>query len=305
MQKKHYVLLSIMAGIILFFLFFREESQTHSAPDQDKYLIKNLQESVLKTAIADVPKFILYDDSVYLANGSAMLLSSLLGEGKLCLLLNDNQCRPCAEQLFAQLESMFNPKDILIIVAFRLKKDYRIAIVDSFISKHSCYIRPRALAPETANLRDPFLFWMDSTFTRSHLMLADRINPELTRDYLSHISSKYKAFLHPESDSITKLPSAFIIDSDRKIGTIKRNTPITTHFTIVNRGTSPLIIHDIESSCGCTVPKWTKDPINPGDSTTIEIVFDAKDKGFFHKTLFLHSNTENSPQKFSLSGSVK
>lgn len=63
-------------------------------------------------------------------------------------------------------------------------------------------------------------------------------------------------------------------------------------FTFTNTGDQPLIINQAVASCGCTVPKHTKTPVKPGESGTIEVVYNGQGKfpGHFKKTITVRSN---------------
>jgi hypothetical protein len=62
-------------------------------------------------------------------------------------------------------------------------------------------------------------------------------------------------------------------------------------FTFRNRGTADLIIQDATASCGCTVPRWEKEPVKPGRAGTIEVIFDSSGrKGIQKKTVTVYSN---------------
>jgi len=65
-----------------------------------------------------------------------------------------------------------------------------------------------------------------------------------------------------------------------------------------------LIIQVVETSCGCTTPKWTTQPIQGGESGEIRMTYDAKYPGHFNKTITVYANVENSPVKLSISGQV-
>lgn len=60
--------------------------------------------------------------------------------------------------------------------------------------------------------------------------------------------------------------------------------------TVTNTGDQPLIISNVRPSCGCTTPKWSKDPILPGKSAKIEVGYDTKLKGPFKKSIEVYSN---------------
>ncbi|MBR2203036.1 MAG: DUF1573 domain-containing protein [Prevotella sp.] len=63
-------------------------------------------------------------------------------------------------------------------------------------------------------------------------------------------------------------------------------------FTFTNTGDAPLIINQAVASCGCTVPKFTKTPVRPGETGTINVTYSGKGKvpGHFRKSITVHSN---------------
>jgi hypothetical protein len=67
----------------------------------------------------------------------------------------------------------------------------------------------------------------------------------------------------------------------------------TFHFT--NTGNQPLIITNVEVSCGCTTPKgWPRDPIPPGASGEITVSFNSAGKmGVQNKPVTLVTNAVN------------
>ena len=51
------------------------------------------------------------------------------------------------------------------------------------------------------------------------------------------------------------------------MGLVQENGGKVTHeFKFTNKGKAPLLIKFIETTCGCTTPKWNRKPIPPGDS---------------------------------------
>ena len=63
-------------------------------------------------------------------------------------------------------------------------------------------------------------------------------------------------------------------------------------FTFKNTGTAPLIINQATASCGCTVPTYTKTPIAPGATGTIEVTYNGNGRmtGHFKKTITVRTN---------------
>jgi hypothetical protein len=73
-------------------------------------------------------------------------------------------------------------------------------------------------------------------------------------------------------------------------GNITRNVPAKHVFKFTNTGNAPLIINSANASCGCTVPTYTKEPIMPGKTGTIEVVYNAANPGNFTKSVTVRSN---------------
>ena len=63
-------------------------------------------------------------------------------------------------------------------------------------------------------------------------------------------------------------------------------------FTFTNVGNAPLIINQAVASCGCTVPSYTKTPIQPGKKGEIKVTYNGKGKfpGHFKKTITIRTN---------------
>ena len=79
---------------------------------------------------------------------------------------------------------------------------------------------------------------------------------------------------------------------EHDFGTIDQNTENTHVFSFTNTGQEPLIIQDAKGSCGCTVPKYPKNPLAPGETGEIEVVYKpGTQKGNQMKTVTLVANT--------------
>lgn len=72
-----------------------------------------------------------------------------------------------------------------------------------------------------------------------------------------------------------------------------------------NTGKGNLVIRHCQASCGCTVPEWPKDPIQPGGEGFITVTFDTKGKvGMQHKTVTIIANTIPNTTTISITGEV-
>lgn len=80
----------------------------------------------------------------------------------------------------------------------------------------------------------------------------------------------------------------------------------TTTFKFKNAGTSPLILNSVRASCGCTTPKWTRDPIAPNGSGEITVSYNPKNRpGSFNKSVTVSSNAETATVVLTISGQVQ
>ncbi|MGB1831218.1 MAG: DUF1573 domain-containing protein [Flavobacteriaceae bacterium] len=66
-------------------------------------------------------------------------------------------------------------------------------------------------------------------------------------------------------------------------------------FSFKNMGNADLVITNVKSSCGCTIPKKPEGPIAPGESSQIVVRYDTKRVGPFRKTITVSTNQENNP----------
>jgi len=76
-------------------------------------------------------------------------------------------------------------------------------------------------------------------------------------------------------------------------GTLKEGASVSYTFKFKNTGTKPLLISEAKGSCGCTVPKWSREAIAPGANGEIQVTFNSRGKrGKQHKSVTLRANTD-------------
>jgi hypothetical protein len=74
-------------------------------------------------------------------------------------------------------------------------------------------------------------------------------------------------------------------ETTHNFGKIPQGRPATYTFEISNTGTEPLRLENVQASCGCTTPEWSKEPIAPGASANIKVGYNAYAEGPFTKTV--------------------
>jgi hypothetical protein len=87
--------------------------------------------------------------------------------------------------------------------------------------------------------------------------------------------------------------------------TIPRGTPVTHEFNFVNTGKEPIVISNVQASCGCTTPTWPKEPILPGKSSIIKVQYNAANPGGFNKSITITSNAKSPTKVIYIKGTVQ
>lgn len=87
-------------------------------------------------------------------------------------------------------------------------------------------------------------------------------------------------------------------------GDIQKGSDGVRTFQFRNVGTEPLIIDNVYSSCGCTVPTWTKAAIAPGKTGEIQVKYDTSRIGPIRRTITIYSNTDEPVRAVKIKGRV-
>lgn len=89
-------------------------------------------------------------------------------------------------------------------------------------------------------------------------------------------------------------PSIKFNETSHDFGNINEGVYAKCSFKFYNTGDKPLVLKSVNASCGCTAPSWPKQPIMPGDSSSIGIVFNSRSQGGnnFHKSIVVTTNME-------------
>ena len=87
-----------------------------------------------------------------------------------------------------------------------------------------------------------------------------------------------------------------IKDMEHDFGKIPQGKPVYYTFDIVNTGKTELKLDNVQASCGCTTPEWSKDPIAPGATAKIKVGYNAAAENYFEKLITITYNSNQSKQ---------
>ena len=89
-----------------------------------------------------------------------------------------------------------------------------------------------------------------------------------------------------------------------EFGTIIQGGDGTFEFIFENTGKEPLIINNVKSSCGCTKPEWSAEPVKKGQKSSVKVGYNTRLVGPFTKTITVYSNANNAIVTLTIKGTV-
>ena len=98
-----------------------------------------------------------------------------------------------------------------------------------------------------------------------------------------------------------------VVSFDKKIhdfgDIIIKDGAVHCSFTFTNISNSPIVVHNVVASCGCTTPDWTRKPVLPGETGTINARFsNDQGEGAFDKSLTVYISNVDRPVILRLRG---
>ncbi|MBW6535398.1 MAG: DUF1573 domain-containing protein [Mariniphaga sp.] len=107
--------------------------------------------------------------------------------------------------------------------------------------------------------------------------------------------------------AMAQKPQIVFENLEHNFGGFKESDGVqTTTFKFTNKGDVPLVLSNVRASCGCTTPKWTREPVAPNATGEIQVSYDPRNRpGAFNKTVMVSSNAENGTTVLRIIGRVE
>ena len=110
----------------------------------------------------------------------------------------------------------------------------------------------------------------------------------------------------PKTDAQKGTPQISFDDESFNFGTIAQGEKVSHTFKFRNIGDGPLQITDVTTSCGCTASKYSLEPVAPGESGTVEVIFDSYGReGKQLKSANVWTNCGEKPVKLQIFTEIK
>lgn len=96
-------------------------------------------------------------------------------------------------------------------------------------------------------------------------------------------------------------PKIVFTEKSYNFGDITQGEKVEHVFEFENTGNEPLILSDVRTTCGCTAPEWPREPIAPGKTAKVKVVFNSAGKmGMQNKVITVMSNAVNNPERVKI-----
>ena len=103
-----------------------------------------------------------------------------------------------------------------------------------------------------------------------------------------------------------KFPVIEFNETEHDFGNIPNGIPVKTVFEYKNVGSSPLVVSDVKSTCGCTVPSDYTKEVMPGEKGQFTVEFNGKGNGNqVTKTITMTTNTEKGSEAVTIKAFVE
>ena len=107
------------------------------------------------------------------------------------------------------------------------------------------------------------------------------------------------------SSTLTSLKQDLLTlkELSHNFGKIPQGRPAIHVFEVINNGKDSLKLENVQASCGCTTPEWSREAIAPGASSNIRVGYNAYAEGAFTKTVTIFYKG-NQTKTLTISGEV-
>lgn len=124
------------------------------------------------------------------------------------------------------------------------------------------------------------------------------LSPKVKELYLKLITGNQES---KQTEIITQVS---VNQTEIDFGSFLKTEKQERSFILTNTGKSLLVVHDVTTSCGCTKVEYSKQPVRPGETLELKVIYEAEDTGRFNKTVTVYCNVENSPLRLKVKGNA-
>jgi len=246
-----------------------------------------------------------YNDSLYLSVRERLLDQGL----HLVLYIPEKNCQDCVVKVIEKFKSFpdFMQDRIFLMTAFPRERDVRMWL-SSHKYQYPVYNSLSFGTGSNVTRKRLTLFLVNGTGIPSNFFQIERIFPDISDNYYNFVIAEFeKEMVGLEEDeelSDDEKPE-IRVSNKHDFGELNMKDKVFTVFEFENLSEAPLVITDVRTNCGCTVPEWDKKPIGKGGKLKVKVEFVAEQTGIFTKRITVYTNAKGSPHSLTITGNVR
>ena len=232
-------------------------------------------------------------------NGTKCRLDSILKKSKLIFRFSELNCELCIRSEIDLMNKLNLSNHVIGFASYSnirmlklAQKKYNIQFPIYFLSLGS----NGALPEDKESLGRPYLFLMNTDFRAKYLFF-----PSIQHPIVSEVYYKEILYLLDHNNSNEDFFDEKMID----LGTISKGKTYKAKFKYTNKTPDLLIIENINTSCGCTVPRWDKKPLKEEESSELVISFTPETLGYNSKFIMVSFNKYKHPVRLIIKANVE
>lgn len=287
-----------MKLIILICLTLLGLTGCHTESDK-KYLeryIEFMAENIFYEETVSLSPYYPLKDS----EGRQYRADSIFRKDKIVFRFTQHDCEDCIQSEIEHIRQSGLSKQVIGIASYNNLRVLRMALQKYRIDFPVFFLpfeREKDVFPVTETIRRPFVFLMTPHLQARYYFSPDAAFPNMSQRYYQEMADR----LGKQATDAAEIFQENLVD----LGEIELNKSYEVRFPFTNRSEGLLIIKEVKTSCGCTVPQWSKEPLQEGRSSELIVQFTPNARGYNRKNIMVFHNKAQYPERLVIKANVK
>lgn len=272
----------------VFIISCKSDKSDDLASDYSDFMIMNILQS---------ENFSLYPyHTLKNIEGETCKLSHVITKPKLVLRFSERNCELCIQSEIDLINKLNISDDIVGFASYSNARLLKL-IQQKYRIQFPVYLLPYStdILPEIKEkLGVPYLFLIDTDLHSKYIFFPSKEHSEFSEKYYNEMMNLI---------SNKKIVDIFD-EKNVNLGEVLQGQTYRVSFKYTNMTSGLLIIRDITSSCGCTVPQWDKMPLAENDSSKLIVLFTPETLGYNSKVVMVSHNKCRYPLRLMIRANV-
>lgn len=278
---------------VLFLSSCRESEQEQSSVEN---YVQFMAENIFyKESVSLSPYYPLKD-----SEGESHRADSIFQKDKMVFRFTQHDCEDCILSEIKHIKQSGLSKHFIGIASYDNLRVLRMAVMKFDIDFPVFFLpfqQEKDVFPTDETIRKPFVFLMTRQLHDKYFFSPDIAHPEMSRRYYQEIANR----LQNDSTTTIRIFQEETID----LGEVEINKNYEVHFPFTNYTEGLLVIKEVKTTCGCTVPRWNEEPLPQGKASELIVHFTPNARGYNRKNIMVFHNKAQYPERLIIKANVK